>query len=277
MNDLKERIKHALRSSNTSQSEAARHIGVSPQSVYKWVKTGHIDKENLQALADLTGFNVEWLLSGSGKRRGASAEIPADLPAPDLERQLHLLGQALGECIAAAGITRAGVALTGPELLMFADDLKRFLAKEWSADAGATAEPEPLFQVRELSCEQWEDCSPGRAAMCAEENTGRLQKGLSEKWAIRKLYAQPISQPTAIEQNGRRYDPELISRLFKALEDAAESLEIISTHSGLDSRLATTTLTRNYAASRALAARASIAAYEFGSVPVAPATPNEPS
>jgi hypothetical protein len=35
-----------------------------------------------------------------------------------------LLGQALGECIQAAGITRPDASLTGPELLLFAEDLK---------------------------------------------------------------------------------------------------------------------------------------------------------
>lgn len=43
------------------------------------------------------------------------------------EHHLNLLAQALGNCIFAAGITRAGAALSGPELLMFADDLKRHL------------------------------------------------------------------------------------------------------------------------------------------------------
>jgi len=47
-----------------------------------------------------------------------------------VEHQMKLLGQALGECIAAAGITRPGAALTGPELLMFADDLKEHLAEQ---------------------------------------------------------------------------------------------------------------------------------------------------
>ncbi|HGN3969824.1 TPA: hypothetical protein ACKSXT_001932 [Pseudomonas aeruginosa] len=41
-----------------------------------------------------------------------------------LEHERDLLGQALGECIEAAGITNPGVALTGPQLLLFAEDLK---------------------------------------------------------------------------------------------------------------------------------------------------------
>ncbi|MFU5074596.1 hypothetical protein ACM70V_14935 [Pseudomonas aeruginosa] len=44
--------------------------------------------------------------------------------ADQLEHERDLLGQALGECIEAAGVTTPGVALTGPQLLLFAEDLK---------------------------------------------------------------------------------------------------------------------------------------------------------
>ncbi|MPQ69483.1 hypothetical protein [Pseudomonas sp. MWU12-2323] len=42
----------------------------------------------------------------------------------ELAHHAQLLGQALGECIFAAKIIRPNVSLTGPELLMFAQDLK---------------------------------------------------------------------------------------------------------------------------------------------------------
>lgn len=44
--------------------------------------------------------------------------------ADQLEHERDLLGQALGECIEAAGVTTPGVALTGSQLLLFAEDLK---------------------------------------------------------------------------------------------------------------------------------------------------------
>jgi len=65
MNELKERIRHALSRSGLSQTAAARLIGVTPQSVYKWIKTGKIDKANLQRLADITGFSLDWFLGNS--------------------------------------------------------------------------------------------------------------------------------------------------------------------------------------------------------------------
>lgn len=56
---------------------------------------------------------------------------PVAQTAPhESEHHVHLLGQALGECIAAAGIIRPDASLSGPELLMFADDLKRHLAEQ---------------------------------------------------------------------------------------------------------------------------------------------------
>ncbi|WP_058172871.1 hypothetical protein [Pseudomonas aeruginosa] len=51
--------------------------------------------------------------------------------------EIRLLANALGECIQAAGITAPGVPLTGPQLLMFAEDLKRDLQR------AALAQPSP--------------------------------------------------------------------------------------------------------------------------------------
>ncbi|HBO1801857.1 TPA: hypothetical protein L4G17_001035 [Pseudomonas aeruginosa] len=53
------------------------------------------------------------------------------------EHERDMLGQALGECIEAAGITTPGTPLTGPQLLMFAKDLKRDLKR------AALAQPSP--------------------------------------------------------------------------------------------------------------------------------------
>lgn len=56
----------------------------------------------------------------------------AQQPVETLIHQAKLLAQALGECIEAAGITRPGAELSGPELLMFAGDLKRHLETQAS-------------------------------------------------------------------------------------------------------------------------------------------------
>lgn len=43
------------------------------------------------------------------------------------EHQVALLAEALGKCLVASGIVRADADLTGPHLLLFAEDLERFL------------------------------------------------------------------------------------------------------------------------------------------------------
>lgn len=57
----------------------------------------------------------------------------------ELEHQVMHLGQALGECIIAAGMIRADVGLTGPQLLMFAGDLKEHLASVEQSQAAYNA------------------------------------------------------------------------------------------------------------------------------------------
>ncbi|WPM82760.1 hypothetical protein R5W60_16600 [Brucella pseudintermedia] len=57
------------------------------------------------------------------------------------ERHIKLLAEALGKCLVAAGIVRSDAALTGPELLMFAEDLERALSSpDHNADAGKLVE-----------------------------------------------------------------------------------------------------------------------------------------
>lgn len=67
MNDLNEKIRYALKRASLTQTAVAQSIGVTPQSVYKWIKTGKIDKVNLQKLADLTGLRIEWFLGTNEK------------------------------------------------------------------------------------------------------------------------------------------------------------------------------------------------------------------
>lgn len=54
---------------------------------------------------------------------------------------IRLLANALGECIQAAGITAPGAALDGPQLLMFAEDLKRHVEQARAAMHGKDGMP----------------------------------------------------------------------------------------------------------------------------------------
>lgn len=58
----------------------------------------------------------------------AAPHAPAPVQAAPSPEQGRMLAQALGECLIAAGIVRKDASLSGPELLMFAEDLKRVLA-----------------------------------------------------------------------------------------------------------------------------------------------------
>ncbi|MDV8131519.1 hypothetical protein R4K19_11000 [Pseudomonas aeruginosa] len=60
------------------------------------------------------------------------------------EHERDMLGQALGECIEAAGITTPGTPLTGPQLLMFAKDLKRDLKRAALAQPSPASDLDPL-------------------------------------------------------------------------------------------------------------------------------------
>ena len=45
------------------------------------------------------------------------------------DSQIKMLGQLLGECIIAAGIVRPDSELSGPQLLLFGQDLKEYLER----------------------------------------------------------------------------------------------------------------------------------------------------
>lgn len=57
----------------------------------------------------------------------------------EVGHQVGLLGQVLGDCIVEAGIIRPGVGLTGPELLMFANDLLTYIKQQQQMEAAANA------------------------------------------------------------------------------------------------------------------------------------------
>lgn len=58
------RIASAIEAAGLSQRQAASLIGVSPQSITKWIKTGSIQVENLVYLSDITGVELRYLIEG---------------------------------------------------------------------------------------------------------------------------------------------------------------------------------------------------------------------
>lgn len=59
-----DRIRQVILNSGKSQREIAELIGVAPQSITKWIKTGKIYIDNLESLASVTGADMRYIASG---------------------------------------------------------------------------------------------------------------------------------------------------------------------------------------------------------------------
>jgi transcriptional regulator with XRE-family HTH domain len=100
-NALPERIEEALAVLNSrgiKQAEVARRLGVKPQSIVLWKRTGRIRLPNLEALAALSGFQVSYLTGRDGGGAGhhrLSEPLGDYVPAaPGLQR---MIDQAVAE------------------------------------------------------------------------------------------------------------------------------------------------------------------------------------
>lgn len=68
METLGERIRYAREAKGLSQSDIARHFGISRISVLNWEHDDTRPKvERIQKLAEVLGVSEEWLLSAKGK------------------------------------------------------------------------------------------------------------------------------------------------------------------------------------------------------------------
>lgn len=124
------------------------------------------------------------------------------------KRQLQLLGQALGECIAAAGIIRPDVSLSGPELLMFAEDLKRHLAEQ----AVPVSEPDMVVRVRnrngevmtaeEVATSAWFDNLPDGTVVELHRRAA-LMRGLGAGTPGKFRMGDPVRKTSGSEWAGR--------------------------------------------------------------------------
>lgn len=66
---LAERLTYIFKNSPVSKADAARACNVTPQAVTGWIKTGRISKRQIFILADMTGFNAEWIATGKGPEK----------------------------------------------------------------------------------------------------------------------------------------------------------------------------------------------------------------
>lgn len=57
---LRERLEQAFRESDYDRVDLAARAGVSTQAVYKWLKTGKINVDNLPIIADFFDRSIDW-------------------------------------------------------------------------------------------------------------------------------------------------------------------------------------------------------------------------
>jgi plasmid maintenance system antidote protein VapI len=68
------RVKHAIKGAGLTQKQVAEAIGVTPQSVNKWIKEGKISRDHLMDLSRATGSTFTWLATGEGAQLHQVAE-----------------------------------------------------------------------------------------------------------------------------------------------------------------------------------------------------------
>src|SRR5690606_8922730 len=115
----------------------------------------------------------------------ADNAAPIAQTAPlESEHHVQLLGQALGECIAAAGIIRPDASLSGPQLLMFADDLKRHLAEQTAPQpeqSGPANKLRALAEIWAQNADEADEFGNAQAAKALRLAAFELRAALSAK------------------------------------------------------------------------------------------------
>lgn len=66
---LARRVRQAIEASGMAPADIARRLDVTPQAVNGWMTTGTIGKPKLFQLAELTGYDLGWLVTGRGQLR----------------------------------------------------------------------------------------------------------------------------------------------------------------------------------------------------------------
>lgn len=81
------KLKRLVKSSNYSQADIARELGVTEQAVSKWVRTGQVSDANLQKLLELLDVDF-WHFKKTGAFQHPDAVAP---PVKDGERDVPFL------------------------------------------------------------------------------------------------------------------------------------------------------------------------------------------
>lgn len=68
--ELVNRLVLAIGSEYGAKAKIARACGIEPQSITNWIKRGKIDHAHFPKISEVTGVNLEWLMTGKGKPFG---------------------------------------------------------------------------------------------------------------------------------------------------------------------------------------------------------------
>jgi transcriptional regulator with XRE-family HTH domain len=69
---LIERLVFAIGGEYGAKAKIARACNIEPQSITNWIKRGTIDHAHLPKISEVTGVNLEWLMTGKGEPFGGA-------------------------------------------------------------------------------------------------------------------------------------------------------------------------------------------------------------
>lgn len=81
------RLKEAISSlGRGGQKKIAQKINISPQAITGWLKTGRINKEHVAVIAEMTGYDLNWLITGKGDKFKSMSSL---LPISPIENRIE--------------------------------------------------------------------------------------------------------------------------------------------------------------------------------------------
>jgi len=76
--DIASRLKEAIGSlPRGGKVRIAEACDISPTAITGWIKNGRIDKKNIAIVANITGYDLNWLISGKGNKLAIEPSSPS--------------------------------------------------------------------------------------------------------------------------------------------------------------------------------------------------------
>lgn len=207
------RIAEAIKHSRQSQRQIALAIGISPQALNKWPRTGNASKEALYKFCEVTDVSYDWLLNGNGSMKlpkGLLARIAAMQDSSEAELDAYIGAKDINEI----------------DNLKIAEIEKRFGVKRdpnlFETESEKPKTPEfvdiPYYQEAELSLGNGaiihDDEHPGRSLSFQQEWLDGLGLEVEHLVVVK-------CKGDSMEPRVRNGDIVLINKDIEAIEDGA--------------------------------------------------------